>query len=194
MKRISLVLAGGLLFTGLFSGCSKNNSLQQLADVTFRYTYQQDVDANLPFANTADTVVPVPFPVNDYSLPPYDFATNISQIAADYNTSPEKLVSVTVDSVLVGITAPPNLTLDFVKNMKLYISAAGQPEVLAAEKNPVPAGLRSLALEVRSGELKPYFQQDTIRLRIVASLTGVPPSSTKINLKNIIKVVANPLK
>ena len=195
MKSYKILLASGLLLTGMFSACSKNDSLQQLADITFRYTYQQDVNANLPLvSNPSDTAIPSPVPIDNYSLPSYNFATNISQIASNYNTSPEKLISVTVDSILMGITAPPNLKLDFVKNMKLYISAKGQPEVLAAEKTSVPAGLRSLALDVSSGELKPYFQQDTVRLRIVASLTGIPPSATKINLKNIIKVVANPLK
>ena len=194
MKISAFLLAGGLLCTGTFMSCSKNDSLTNLTNITFFNTYNQEVSADVGLPNTSDTVISSPIPINDYSLPAYSFATNISQIASGNNTSPAKLVSVKADSLILSVTAPPNLTLDFVKNLKLYISAEGQPEILAAEKNPVPSGQRTIALDVRDVELKPYFQQDTIRLRIVASLTGIPPASTKINLRNIVRIVANPLK
>ncbi len=194
MKITSILFSGSLFCVIAFMGCLKKDSLIQLADVTFSHTYDQEVSANTGLPNASDTVISSPFPINNYALPPYAFATNIGQIASDNNTSSEKLVSVKVDSLILSVTAPPNLTLDFVKNLKLYISADGQPEVLAAEKDPVPAGQRTVALDIRAGELKPYFQQDTVRLRIVASLTGIPPASTKVNLRNIIRVTANPLK
>ncbi len=189
MKRYTLLLAGGLLLTSLFSSCVKTDSLKQLADISFFYTYDQALASS--FQNPTDTVLPVATP--ELELPLLGFSTNIGEIAKEKNTSSDKLISVKIDSLILSLTDPASLKLDFIKSVKIYISAKGQPEVLAAEKNPVPAGLRTLALEVRAGELKSYFQQDSVQLRVVAALNGIPPSTTKINLKNLIKVVANPL-
>lgn len=179
----------------LSSGCSKD-TLTSLANVSFFYTYREDLQ--LPPEATSGTATSQPLPGGLTSLPlpafTYTFSTGIDEIAADNNTSREKLVSVKVDSLYMQAVAPSSQNFDFIDRVQLYVSATGVPEVLVGEKIPVPKGQSTLYLDAKDVELKPYFLQDSITLRVQATVNALPALGTTVRFGNGYKITANPLK
>jgi hypothetical protein len=190
MKKI--VLCWSLAALALSSGCSKD-TLTNLTNISFFYTYREDLQ--LPEEATSRTSTSRPLGIS-VPLPPftYTFSTGIDEIAADNNTSREKLVSVKVDSLYMQAVAPTSQNFDFIDQVQLYVSAKGVPEVLVGEKIPVPKGQSTLHLDAKDVELKPYFLQDSITLRVQATVNALPALGTTVRFGNGYKITANPLK
>lgn len=181
-----------LLLTALVSGCKKD-ALTSLADITFTQRYSEDFN----LVPDSTILVPPSTPIPGGSAPlefSYSFATGIKQLASDYNTSADKLVSVKVDSVSLMMLMPTGQNLDFLNNIEVRIGADGLSETSIARKKPVPKGLTTLLLDVDNVNLKDYFLKDSLRVRIVADMNATPALGTQLRFGNKFSITANPLK
>ena len=181
MKRSILVLAALALV--VFFGCKK---AEDLATIDQDITYQEDVP--IPYGSS------VPIPVNMGTSVPYAFATDYQTYLNTYHTSADKVISTKMKKLSMRITSPSNQNFDFLDTVKLYVNAPGLPEVLAAYKAPVPKGTQLVDLDVVDVELKPYFLQDSMHVRLYGFVNTLPQANTTVNLSTTFKLIANPLK
>ncbi len=167
-------------------------SCNKLADIivirkNVEYTQDQDIP-NIPNPGVAFPTAGVTIPFPKYSL-----VTNSSTFFKDNNTSSNLLTSVKPHELGITLIQPANTNLDYVDTMRVYISADGLPEVLAAHeygKNNASA----FNLTPEDVELKSYFLKDSMYVRLEAHFIDYPDSNSKIQVKTSLAVVANPLK
>jgi len=180
MKRSILVMAA-LAVVVLF-GCKK---AKDLATIEQDITYQENLP--IPFGFT------VPIPVNMDTSISYAFATDYQTYLNTYHTSSDKVISTKMQKLSMRITTPANQNFDFLDTVKLYVNAPGLPEVLAAYKTPVPKGTQLVDLDVVNVELKQYFLQDSMHVRLNGFVNTLPQPNTNVNLSTTFRLVANPL-
>ena len=89
---------------------------------------------------------------------------------------------------------PSGSNFDFMDTIRVYVSAQGLEEKLAAKKYGIPKGQQTLELDCEDVNLKEYFIKDTMYIRFGGHFTGVPDSNAKIELTPTFNMLANPLK
>lgn len=168
MKRLrkigSLFLLGALL---CFTGCKK---LEELT--TFTIT------------NTASFTIPG----SGISLPGViqtpGVQTSSDQSFANHNTSVNLVKNITLKSMVLHVTSPQGQGLGFMKSIKIYISADGQPEVLLAQATDIPQSTGAdLSLTTMDQALDAYVKQSSYDLREELSFRNAPAQDTDIEAK-----------
>ena len=181
MKKSLVVVA--LLGAGLV-GCDK---LKNLATISTNVNYSAEVDMPLGVDSsitvTGDTTVNIPFV----------YATNADDVLSNNNTSSDKLISAELSKLSMKITQPATQNFDFLDTVRVYLSADGLPEVLAAKQYPIGKGLQKVDMDTTGVALKPYFLQDSVRIRLNAHANALPMSGTKLSLNSTFRITANPL-
>lgn len=88
--------------------------------------------------------------------------------------------SVAILSFTLEIVSPASANFDFLTSIAFFAEADGSPRAKIAELTSVPAGQRSIALNLVSGvELKPYVVAPS--MRIAAEVSGErPPEDTEV--------------
>ena len=186
-RRILLpVIALGLFF----AGCTK---VKNLANINVNIPYQQQFAIpDYPGALGGVTLPPgggtLPFP----AVP---VPTNSQYYLTQYHTSAEKIIKVGLKSLSLQILSPANQNFDFLDNVQVYISARTLPEMLLAYSYSVPKGVTTLDLATSTEvNLKDYFIQDTIYLRLSAHINATPLPGTQVNMASVFNLLANPLE
>ena len=159
MKKIILLVVSTVLF--VLPGCIK---VGQIGTINFDVPYNQEVTVPQVAGDTFGVALPgggisIPFP----AVP---FATNSAQYMVIYGTEANKIISVDLKSLELQIQAPATQNFDFLDSVQVYISAAGQPELLIAYQDGIAKGQTTLNMNtVTNVNLKNYFIQDTIYIR-----------------------------
>ena len=113
--------------------------------------------------------------------------------AIELHGRPDK-VKVDLKKLSVQILTPPTQNFDFLDTIQLYLSAAGQPEMLVAYQYVIPKGATTLDFfTVTDVNLKNYFLADTMYFRMRARINTVPEGGTKLNIASVFHMLANPL-
>lgn len=171
----------------LFAGSCKK--LKSLADIQFGVPYKETVD--IPELPDVPAVIP-PGGVTA-SIPPIGTATNSEEYIRQYNTSSDFIIEAKLSEMQLVIEQPATQNFDDIDSLWLYISATGLDEVLAAFKYDIPDGVQTVNMDVQDLNLKDYFLQDYIYLRLQGHFYEVPDSTTRLTITTKFDVVANPL-
>lgn len=167
------------------------NKTKQLTEVNVDLPYTLELDAG-KFPDSAHYA----------SLPPgglkVDFPTlpltpNAQSYLDQYNTTANKINSVTLKSLVLQMTSPPGRNLDFLKRVTVSLSADTLATIRVAHLENIPKGQTSISLNDTSADLKPYFLQPVIYVQISATFDSIPPSGTHINAITTFHLSANPL-
>lgn len=187
MKKYTFLI--GLAATATIMSCSKVKNLT-------------NIGADIPYNQTLVTPANIYDTTGGRQLPPGGLAVTFPQLAvptssqnyiSQYNTSTDKIVSVSLKAATMNISAPANGNFNFLDSIAVYVSATGLPKVLLATKGNIPNNVSNIALDASNVDLKPYFLKDTMYLQTNAVFDSIPPSNTNINIDNTVHIVYNPL-
>ena len=184
MKKIAMIMTM-MAAVGTTWSCKKVKSLA-------------NIGADLPYPQTvtipaySEDGFPVPEGGTSLPFPAIPVATNSREYIAQYNTSADKVVSVSLKSLNMHMTKPEGENFDFVDTIQLYISAPPMPEVLMAYDYTIAKGTNDVSLTTTNVNLKEYFLKDTMYIRPYMHITKAP-KATEIDIKSIFRLVANPL-
>jgi hypothetical protein len=96
-------------------------------------------------------------------------------------------------SLSMQVTAPPTQNLDFIDTVRVYVFGPNLPLKLVAYKYPVPNGIQTVNMDVVDENIKEYFLQDTLHVRLTGYINALPGSGTKVKLNTEFNLLANPL-
>lgn len=182
MKKLIIGLAA---LTLAVAGCDK---VKDLAEINQDIPYHEEVE--VPFGLGGGQPLPTGIPV---SLPSYAFATNYQSYLNQYNTSSDKVIHAKLKSLSMRITTPPSQNFDFLDTVRVYVSANGLPEKLAAYKYPVPKSVQLVDMDIVDQNLKEYFLRDSMYVKITGYANALPAGGTKMDLAVKFNLKANPL-
>jgi hypothetical protein len=185
-KTFIIVVCAGLLFA---MGCAK---LKSLTNININLpAYEGDINIPAIYDTTR-----VPFPTSGIylTLPQQAVPTMSQQYISQYNTTSDKITSISISSATLQMVNPSGANFNYLDSISVYLSAPNLPTILLATKMSVPKGQNILNLDVPvDSSLKSYFLKDTIYLQAKAGFNNVPPASSDIKSKITFHMVANPL-
>lgn len=147
MKRQILISILSLL---ILVGCKKLDKLTQFnIDYNSEITIPSGIGINLPFA---------------ISTP--DMQTNSEASFSENNTRKDLIESVKLTECTLSILSPSGQNFDFIKTIKIYISADGLNEVLVASKVNMANGQgNSITLDLEDQDLQAYIKKDSFKVK-----------------------------
>lgn len=120
-----------------------------------------DIPYSVNFTIPSSTILNLPI-----NLPTAPVTTDTEQRFQDEGIESAWVESVKLTSLKITITAPENEDFSFLQNISMYMNTNGQPEILIADKIPVPENSgNSLQLDVKDVDLYPYISQSDFSLR-----------------------------
>ena len=135
----------------LITACKK---LDKLTQFEMTYKTQTTIKASVP--------INVPF---DIITPP--ITTNSSKEFENNDTRSDLVEEIYLTSMTLSVVSPENGSLNFLKDIEIFISADGLPEKKIAWKYNIPENIGStMELETANNEdLKEYIKKDKYSLR-----------------------------
>ncbi len=186
MKKTVFVM--GMAFITLAGACTK---VKTVVDTNVDIPYSTSVAVP---ASVTDTSVALPAGGLSVSFPNVSMATGSKEFLSQYNTNPDRVVSVDLKGASIEIETPSNTNFDYMDSIELYVSAAGQPETLMAYEYGVPKGQKVLDLvSVPNVNLKSYYLQDAMLFRVKAHINATPPTGEQLTIATVMHLLANPL-
>lgn len=159
-----LLIFAALLVT--FAGCEKIEDL-------LRFNFSDSAEISIP----AQNILPTGF----LRIPSPEVQTSSQQAFANNNTEAKYVKEAILTELKLTITSPQTQTFSFLNEIKIYLSAPDQPEVLIASKTNIPATVgNELLLDVTGTNLKPYVQGDSYVIRTEAKLDEATTQEMKI--------------
>ena len=173
MRKLLLTL----VFLGTLASCTK--LLDSLT--TFRFT------RNATFFMPSAATLGVPINVNSTEV-----LTSHENEFSNNNTSIEKVDYIKVVAMNLQIISPTTGIFNFLKSIKLNISADGLPDKVIAEKMDIQdEGLKKLDIDVSADDLKPYLTGEKYKLKIEAITDEVLLSDYDIKTEATFEVKAS---
>ena len=153
MNKKILLMAG--LFVFLFSACEK------ISDLT-SFTLDAQTNFTIPGAQTGIGEI--------LSIPRTEVQSSFEQSFQNNNTKAELVKEAMLNKLSFTITAPSQANFDFLNDIKIYIKAEGEEEILIALKeNIAEDGSRQLELETTGADLSAYVKKGSFSLRTAAT-------------------------
>jgi hypothetical protein len=185
MKKVFLPLAA----IAILAGCTKLDDLEKLADINKDMDYSQTVDVNgLP-----DGAPSLPPGGVSQDLPKFAVETKSKQFIEENNTSAEYLKHVKLKKFVASVAKPDGKNFEFMDTIRIYLSAPGLPEILAAHKYGIPKGLKEVSLDCDTTNLKEYILKDSVFFRVGGHYVAIPDTGSKLQFKSTFNFLANPL-
>lgn len=174
MKWKSLIVASLMVFS---SACEKAKE-----GVTFTLSTRSEV--------TIPSTTGLNLPINLLSP---DITTNSNSSFSSNRTTPELVREIKLSRLDINIMSPNQTTFDFLRTLRVYMSAPDLPEVELASAVDIPAdGRRSLELAVdKDTNFKEYLVKDRISLRVQATTRQLVTSDTKLEVLPAFEVRAS---
>ena len=117
--------------------------------------------------------------------------TNSSKVFQEKGTSPDLIKSVSVKEVKLTAKNPVTETFDFVKNVKLYISADGLSEILLASIDSIPVNSSTVTLKTSGESMLEYIKKDNISLKVSAAAKDSLLQDTEFDTDMIFTIAAD---
>jgi outer membrane lipopolysaccharide assembly protein LptE/RlpB len=178
MQQHRLILSLSLLlaFTALVAGCKVVEDL-----LTFRLN------------NETTLVIPSAVGINTpFSVPTPEVTSNASQTFKSNNAETSQVKNIVLEKLTLNITSPSQANFQFLKSIKIYISAAGQPEKLLAYKTDIPTNAgTTLTLDTTGEAVDIYLKQEKYSLRTEAVTRQAVAYETTIKAQMTFRVTAN---
>ena len=175
-KYYLFVLALAIPF--LITSCKKVEDL-----LTFKV--HDSSSFTIPSITGIDSPVSIP-------VPPVE--SNSQQTFENNNTAASLVKNVVLENLTLTITDPAAKTFQFLKSIKIYISADGEQEILLAHKDNIPAEINSvLEMDPEGNKLDPYIKKDTYNLRTVVEVKEIPGQDVTVRADMVLRVTADPL-
>ena len=174
MKWKSWLVAASLLLT---LACEKAKE-----GVTFTLSTRSEV--------TIPSTTGLNLPVNLLSP---DITTNSNSSFESNRTTPALVREIKLSRLDVNILSPNQTTFDFLRTLRVYMSAPDLPEVELASAVDIPAdGRRSLELSVDPNtNFKDYLVKDRISLRVQVTTRQLVTSDTRLEVLPAFEVRAS---
>jgi hypothetical protein len=140
-----------------------------------------------------EVTIPSTLPINvPLSIPVQDVETNTATTFQNNNTNADLVESIKLKSLKLVATSPPGQQFDFAKDIRVYISADGLPEVELANKLNIDdnevAG--ELDLDIIDNELMEYLKQDKINFRVYTITDQLLVGNVQISVQSVFRVDA----
>ena len=120
-----------------------------------------DIPYSVEFTIPSSTILNLPI-----NLPTAPTTTNSEQRFQDEGVESAWIQSIKLSSLKITITAPAGEDFSFLENISMYMNTNGEPEVLIADKVPVPENAgNSLELVVKGADLYPYISKNDFSIR-----------------------------
>jgi hypothetical protein len=180
-----------LIFLSFLALCPMGgcNRVRDLANISIDIPYSTQVSIP-PYE---DGEFPIPNQGYTATVGPFEIATNSRQYIKDHNTSAEKIVSITLKQLQVKLLQPTTETLDFMDTIRVYMSADGLPEFMAAYYYGRPTG-DVVELTCSDMDLKQYFLKDMIQVTMKGNFNRTVKPGTTFEVNSVFHMVANPLR
>lgn len=142
----------------------------------------------------AEVVIPsatgINLPINLFSP---DVNTNASSSFDANRTTPALVREIKLSRLDLNIMSPNQTTFDFLRTIRLYMTAGDLPEVELAAAVDIPQdGRRSLSLTINSeNDFKAYLTKERISLRVQATTRQLVTSDTRIEVLPAFEVRAS---
>lgn len=174
MKWQTLIIATLVVFA---AACEKAKE-----GVTFTLSTRSEV--------TIPSTTGLNLPINLLSP---DITTNSSSSFESNRTTPSLVREIKLSRLDINILTPSQTTFDFLRTLRVYMSAPDLPEVELASAVDIPAdGRRSLELTVdKDTNFKDYLVKDRISLRVQATTRQLVTSDTKLEVLPAFEVRAS---
>jgi hypothetical protein len=172
-------------FLVLCFACKKKT--KELTNVNEDIPYSEEIE--FPFGSGTGIPLLIGIPVTFDTV----LLTNYQTYLAQYNTSASKVIHVKMKSLSMQVTAPPTQNLDFIDTVRVYVFGPNLPLKLVAYKYPVPNGIQTVVMDVVDENIKDYFLQDTLHVRLTGFINALPGGGTKVKLNTEFNLLANPL-
>ncbi len=167
MKNSILLL---LLFVVGISSCKKFDKKTQF-DITIENEIEipSIVGVNLPF-----------------NLPTTSINTEINKQLEIRNKKKKKIEKIYLTDLELIVLSPAGKNLNFLKGVKVYISAEGLDEILVAEAENLPnTNSQHLKIPTHSEiDLTEYVKKDTVNLRVEVTTDETIFQKVKLNVKS----------
>ncbi|AHM58913.1 hypothetical protein D770_03230 [Flammeovirgaceae bacterium 311] len=125
-------------------------------------------------------------------IPSPEVQTSSQQAFENNNTQAKYVKEAKLTALSLSITSPQSQSFSFLNEIKLYISAPGQEEVLLASKINIPNSVgQELPLDVTNVNLKPYIQGDSYTIRSEVKVDEVTTQEIKIRADMHFSVTAD---
>ena len=175
-KLFTTPLLAVFLLALMMSGCEKVEDM-------IRFTFRDSAEISIPSQNFISTgFIKIPSP---------EIQTSSQQAFANNNTQAKYVKEAKLKELKLTITAPASQTFSFLNEIKIFISAPNQPEVLIASKTNIPSSIgRELLLDVTNVNLKPYVQGDSYTIRSEAKVDEVTSQEVNITADMTFSVTA----
>lgn len=174
MKR-KLLLLLGFAFLGI--ACQKAKE-----GVTFNLTTRTEVI--IPSSTGLN------LPINLVSP---DITTNSKSSFESNRTTPALVREIKLSRLDINILSPAQTSFDFLRTLRVYMSAPDLPEVELASAVDIPTdGRRSLELTIdKDTNFKDYLSKDRISLRVQATTRQLVTSDTRLEVLPAFEVRAS---
>lgn len=182
MKKTKLYLLG-LVLIAASCGKDANNPIDALT--TVEVETEKKETAEIP---TLPTSLPIPAGGIEISLPAYRSATESKKFFEDNHTNPNLVNTVKAKKIYLKMVAPDTGNFNCMDRVKVYISANGYDEILVAQKDNIPKGLKTIETDPVDVELKNYFVQDSVFFRVVPHIVDYPPANGLLEMGSTFKV------
>jgi hypothetical protein len=180
--RISFQRIVGVSILAILVFAASCNAIKKLGQFYIDYNSQFTIAAGLPLNLPITIASP-------------DVVTNADETFEINDTRKDLVQTIKLKQLTLTITAPQGQTFSFVKNVTVYISADGQPQVEIAHKDSIPANVGTqLDLDLYDVELQNYIKADKFKLTVTTTTTQVLTSDVSINVYSKFFVQANLLK
>lgn len=142
----------------------------------------------------AEVVIPsstvVNLPINLISP---DVNTNATSSFESNRTTPALVREIKLSRLDLNIMSPNQTNFDFLRTIRLYMTAADLPEVELAAAVDIPEdGRRSLSLTVnKDNDFKAYLTKERISLRVQATTRQLVTSDTRLEVLPAFEVRAS---
>lgn len=122
-----------------------------------------------------------------------DVNTNASSSFEANRTTPNLVREIKLSRLELNIMSPNQTTFDFLRSIRLYMTASDLPEVELASAIDIPAdGRRSLSLTVNGeNDFKSYLTKERINLRVQATTRQLVTSDTRLEVLPAFEVRAS---
>lgn len=184
MKK--LILSAALMPLLVFTSCDQ---LKEKLAVNFEVPYSSDATVDgLPGNPT------IPATGMKLTLFTTDQETKSQEYIQQYNTSSELLLEAKIKDLHLEMKAPSGQNFDMVDSLWVYLSATNKTEVLAAHKFGIPRNTTKIEFDLEDLNMKEYFLQERIQLRIEGHFYDGVAQGTVLNIGGTVAAKADPLE
>jgi len=153
-KKVSGTIVALTVLLTAFS-CSKKD-IDKFTTIGFDYSFE---------VNVPDTVIKsISQNQAEFLSPPID-SKSVEKIK-DAKTTTDLVSEIKMTKLTVTCIGGTS-NLDYVNSIKIYIKSAKNPEVLLMEKASIPAGAKSVDMDLKDVDVKKYIFEDQIQFRTV---------------------------